>query len=108
MFFHAADMPERRYTQFSTPGSLALPFDVLEQEVVNFLDCREQAKPLFLYVNYHDTHFPYSHSGIKPLISNEALRQDQIQPEMADELRSTYLNTLSNVDAARLGASCNG
>lgn len=100
VFFHAADMPEKRFTRFSTPGSLALPFDVLENQVREFLDRRQPGKPLFLYVNFQDSHFPYGHAGIQSLVSNVRLAESEIQPNALDALRAMYLNTLANVDAA--------
>ena len=52
---------DRRYSGFSTAGSLAVPSSVLEERIGAFLDDRRTDQPLFLYVNFHDTHFPYHH-----------------------------------------------
>lgn len=98
--YDARQEPDRRYTSFSTAGSLAVPFDVVVEQVRRFLAGRDAAKPVFLYVNFHDTHFPYHHAGIKPLVSDVALPRAQISPERAEELRETYANAAANVDAA--------
>jgi hypothetical protein len=91
---------DRRYSTFSTPGSLAVPYPVLLERVTAFLRGRRSDKPLFLYVNFHDTHFPYHHAGIEPLLSKTALPQNEIVPGRARQLRTTYLNTAANVDRA--------
>jgi hypothetical protein len=92
--------PDRRYSTFSTAGSLAVPHDVVHEQVAAFLAARRSSRPLLLYVNFHDTHFPYHHDGIDPLVSRAALRRGQIGPARADDLRATYLNTAANVDRA--------
>ncbi len=90
----------RRYTTFSTPGSLAVSFNVLAGRIEEFLSARQRGKPLLLYVNFHDTHFPYHHREIEPLLSSHALPQAEIRPENMPALRETYLNTAANVDRA--------
>ena len=65
-----------------------------------FLNARQKNRPLFLYVNFHDTHFPYHHRTIQPLISGTILEQSEITPDRADDLRAMYMNTASNVDRA--------
>jgi hypothetical protein len=57
-------------------------------------------RPLFLYVNFHDTHFPYHHAGIRPIVSPVAVDREDINAARASQLRETYLNTVANVDAA--------
>jgi arylsulfatase A-like enzyme len=89
-----------RFTQFSTPGSLAVPLDVVERRVETFLDRRRPNQPLFLYINFQDTHFPYHHRGIQPLVSSTVVAESDITPEHADAVRAMYLNTASNVDHA--------
>ena len=91
---------ERRYSDFSTAGSLAVPLDVLDERIGEFLDRRRTEQPLFLYVNFHDTHFPYHHRNIRPLVSSEVVPQVEITPDRAGTVRAMYLNTASNVDRA--------
>ena len=98
--FDARAASGERYTTFTTPGSLAVPSDVVNDRVAAFLHRRAKDKPLFLYVNFHDTHFPYHHAGIRPLVGQSVLDQFEIGPARADVLRSMYLNTAANVDRA--------
>jgi arylsulfatase A-like enzyme len=73
---------------------------VLTDRIVAFLKKRSNERPLFLYVNFHDTHFPYHHARIRPLLTMSVLARADIVPERPDALRAMYLNTASNVDDA--------
>ncbi len=98
--YTARSEPARRYTRFATPGSLAVPLAVVEEKVAEFLERRDPARPLFLYVNFHDTHFPYHHGALKPLVNERPLAQRDIGPGTREALKATYLNAVANVDAA--------
>jgi len=74
---------------FTTPGSLALPYEVNGERVSEFLAKRETSRPLFLYVNFHDTHFPYHHRWIRPLVNDSVLPRAEIRPGRAEDLRAT-------------------
>lgn len=90
----------RRYTMFATPGSLAVPYQVVVERVSSFLRERQHDKPLFLVLNIQDTHFPYRHAAIRPVLSTVTLDRSEIAPSRADALRAMYLNTMRNVDDA--------
>ncbi len=98
--FDARQAKDRRYSVFTTAGSLAVPHTVVHERVADFMARRDSKRPLFLYVNFHDTHYPYHHPGIQPLVSSAALAERQIEPSRAAALRETYLNTAANVDKA--------
>lgn len=98
--FDARSALSDRYTTFATPGSLAVPASVVLDRVNGFLATRDHKRPLFLYVNFHDTHFPYHHRGIAPIVSSETLDQFAIGPQRLDALRAMYYNTAANVDRA--------
>ena len=100
VFYDARQDRDKRFSFFTTPGSLAVPFTVLEQRLGHFLTARPAAQPLFLYVNYQDTHFPYHHPGVQPLVDPTVVPQSAIAPARADDVRRMYLNTASNVDAS--------
>ena len=89
----------RRYP-VSTPGSLAVPASVVLEKVAGFLGSTDRATPLFLYVNFHDTHFPYHYRAIQPLISRTVLEPGDIVPGRSGPLREMYMNTVANVDQA--------
>ena len=100
VFFDAAMARNERYTRFQTPASLAVPFQVVENRVAAFLAGRTADRPLFLYINLHDTHYPYWHKRIAPLLNDTVLTDDAIRPGREAELRAMYLNSVANVDAS--------
>lgn len=89
-----------RYSTASTPGSLAVPLAVVQRGVREFLTTVPADMPLFLCVNFHDTHYPYVHEGIAPLVSAERVSRERIVPEERDRVWATYVNTAANVDRA--------
>lgn len=92
--------PDRRYSTFTTPGSLAVPFSVVLERLREFLEGRSSQQPLFLYVNFHDTHFPYRHAGIHPLLNSVHVPQADIGPARRADIHAMYANTAANVDRA--------
>ena len=98
--YDARSERHRRYSTFTTPGSLAVPYQVVIEQTGKFLESRTTDRPLLLYVNFHDTHFPYHHEGIRPLVSNNPISRHQIAPNRAAELQAMYANTAANIDAA--------
>jgi hypothetical protein len=90
----------KRYSTYSTPGSLAVPFTVVEDRIRDFLATRASRQPLFLYVNFEDTHFPYHHPGVRPILNSKPIAQSDIGPGRKADVRSTYANTAANVDRA--------
>jgi hypothetical protein len=91
---------DRRYTTFTTAGSLAVPFHVVEERVSESLERVPADRPLFLYVNFHDTHFPYSHDHVEPLTADVRLPRHRIVPGERDAVWASYVNTAANVDRA--------
>ncbi len=100
VFFDAAMARNERYTRFQTPASLAVPFQVIERRVAQFLKARTDDRPLFLYFNLHDTHYPYWHKRMAPLLNHTVVSDGDIRPGRARELRAMYLNSVANVDAS--------
>lgn len=91
---------KNRYSTFTTAGSLAVPAQTVIQRVTEFLEQRKGDRPLFLYVNFHDTHYPYHHAGIAPLLRAPVLDEADISPANQAALQQMYLNTAANVDKA--------
>lgn len=98
--YDARDDRDRRYSTFTTAGSLAVSHVTLRERIQAFLERRSKDRPLFLYVNFHDTHFPYHHRDIAPLVSERRVSQAEITPANNAAVRETYDNTAANVDRA--------
>ena len=92
---------ERRYSTFTTAGSLAVPYRLVQDRVEQFVKERQHdASPLFVYVNFEDTHFPYAHDGVADLVSPVRVPRDEISRATRDALWATYANTAANIDRA--------
>jgi Sulfatase len=99
-YYDARNDIDGRYTSSTTPGSLAVPLNMVEARIRNYLSGRRDGAPLFLYVNFHDTHYPYNHPGLENLIGGELLPASLISPARRVDLLRTYLNATANVDQA--------
>jgi hypothetical protein len=99
-YYDARQDMQFRYSTSRSPGSLAVPHTVVERRVGEYLAARDRKEPLFLYVNFHDTHYPYTHAGLENLLGVELLPPSLISPGRRPELRQTYLNATANVDRA--------
>jgi hypothetical protein len=53
-----------------------------------------------LYVNFHDTHYPYNYPGLTNMIGGDLLSASLISPGRRGDLWRTYLNAAANVDGA--------
>jgi hypothetical protein len=99
--FDARSDVARRYSSFTTAGSLAVPFGVLEEHINSFLQRPpDPDRPLFMYVNLHDTHFPYTHESVESILTPVRLERGDIGPARRESLWATYANTAANVDGA--------
>ena len=92
---------DRRYSPSTTAGSLVIPATVVQERLNGFLHTyASQPAPLFVYVNFQETHFPYSHPGVETVISPVRLERGSIAPTERKALWDTYANTAAYVDRA--------
>jgi hypothetical protein len=74
---------------------------VVTRNVAGFLEARgREERPLFLYVNFQDCHFPYHHTRLEPRLLPDPVSRDEIVPGNAARVYRTYLNAAAHVDAA--------
>ncbi len=100
IFYDARADKDKRYSAFSTPASLAVPWKLVNRRVFEFLERFDAGRPLFLYVNFHDTHFPYHHRELDNLLGIDPLPRSRIRPGMHERIWETYANSAANVDLA--------
>lgn len=100
LFYDARQDRARRYTTFTTAGSLGVSSSLVLERVNAFLAARSPDRALFLFVNFYDTHFPYWHEGLEPLVSADRVGQGGIVEANADRVRGMYRNAAANVDKA--------
>jgi Sulfatase len=98
--FDARDDPAHTVSRFRTSGSLAVSWKQVNRRIGEYLDTRSPGRPLLLYVNYGDTHFPYDHRELDNLLGVERLKRREIQPENGPGVYRTYANATANVDLA--------
>ncbi len=99
-FYDARQDVARAYTESRSKSSLGVSWKVVNERVLAFLRGVDPARPLFLYVNYYDTHYPYHHAELDDLFGVEPLPAREIRPSARERLWRTYLNTAGNVDRA--------
>lgn len=98
-FYDARQDVGRRFSTFTTPGSLGVPADVVVERVSRFLAATSNHQPLLIYISLYDTHFPYHHDAVPVSISHARLQPGDIVPRNASVLREMYANTAAYVDA---------
>ncbi|MGH2900650.1 MAG: sulfatase-like hydrolase/transferase, partial [Solirubrobacteraceae bacterium] len=100
MYYDARSDPEHNVSLFRTSGSRAVSWKRVNERVAEYLSGWDPAKPLFLYVNYGDTHFPYDHRELDDVLGAERLSRRRITPENSRGVFETYANAAANVDRA--------
>ncbi|HXZ85164.1 MAG TPA: sulfatase-like hydrolase/transferase [Myxococcota bacterium] len=98
--FDARDEANYSVARFNTTGSLMVSWKRVNLHVAEFLEKRERGKPVLLYVNYGDTHFPYDHRELDDVLGVRRLSAREIRPENAKGVYGTYANATANVDRA--------
>lgn len=99
-FYDARQDKERKTSRSTNPIGLQVSWKVVLERAREFLDARGSSRPLFLYVNLVDTHFPYHHHEIDDILGIEPISRHEIRPERVARVWETYLNTAANVDRA--------
>jgi hypothetical protein len=99
-YFDARRDVARSVSRYSTSGSLMVSWKRVNAEVESYLDKRKAGRPLFLYVNFGDTHFPYDHRELDDVLGVSRLAPAQIRPEDPAGVYATYANATANVDRA--------
>ena len=100
VFYDARQDVRRRTSRSSSPVSLQISWKLLNERVLAFLETQDPTQPLFLYVNFVDTHFPYHHAEIDNLLGIDPIARYRISADEVDRVQRTYANTAANVDLA--------
>ena len=99
-FVDARDDVKERTSASASPGSLTVPWTVVVRNVQDFLLTRADERPVFLYLNLQDCHFPYNHAAMEKIVATDLVSRSAIVPENAARVERTYRNAVSNVDRA--------
>lgn len=98
--YDARQDADRRTSRTANAGGLQVSWKVLTERVGDYLDGYDPERPLFLYVNLVDTHFPYTHDEVDDLLGVPPFTRYDIQVANAEAMRAAYDNTTANVDLA--------
>jgi hypothetical protein len=98
--FDARSDTDRDVSRFGTRGTRLIPWKGVNRRIRLYLEGRRSQKPLFLYVNYGDTHFPYDHELMDDVLGVPRLPAADIRPEDPNGVYATYANAAANVDRA--------
>jgi len=100
-FVDARANPERKTSRTALTVSLQVSWRLILEQVQTYLEStRHDERPVFLYVNFVDTHFPYHHDDLRPLLGVDPVGRTEIRPWNAARVFDTYLQSAANVDAA--------
>ena len=99
-----ATTPQHSVSPFPTSGSTAVSWKRLNLRVGEYLARWDPDQPLFLYLNYGDTHFPYDHRELDDVLGVERLPRERISPDDPKGVFATYANAAANVDRGDRGA----
>jgi hypothetical protein len=97
-FYDARADVERRTSRSTEPISLQVSWKRVAARLDEYLAARDAARPLFLYVNLVDTHFPYWHPEMDAVVDPEPMGRDEIHAGNRERVWLAYLNAAANVD----------
>lgn len=101
VFYDARQDLDRRTSRTTASVSLQVSWKTLLDRVEHFLaNPVDGDRPLFLYVNVVDTHFPYTHSELDEIVASPELPRNDIRIDNAARIHRTYVNAAANVDRA--------
>jgi hypothetical protein len=100
-FVDARSNRARKTSRTALTVSLQVSWRTVLEQVHAYLDStRDDERPLFLYVNLVDNHFPYQHDELERLLGVEPVARAEIRPWNAQRVFETYLQASANVDRA--------
>jgi hypothetical protein len=100
LFYDARQDVERRTSRTTASVSLQVSWKTLLERFEAWLRSADPERPHLVYLNFTDTHFPYSHDEIDDLLGVPKLERSAIRSDRAGEVFRAYANTATNVDLA--------
>lgn len=101
VFYDARADRDLRTSRTALPVSLQVSASRVLEQVRSYLETTTgDPRPLFLYVNLVDNHYPYHHPGIDAALGVDPVTRSEIRPENANRVLDTYLQASTHVDRA--------
>jgi hypothetical protein len=99
VFVDAETLKEERAFSFAAKGSLLIDGRILLRELDRgFGKPADWSKPTFLYVNFQEAHFPYSHPATMQILPGAPIARGDIAIENRVALERTYWNAVAYDD----------
>jgi membrane-anchored protein YejM (alkaline phosphatase superfamily) len=99
IFVDAETLKAERAFSFAAKGSLLIDGRILLREFDrNFARPADWARPTFLYFNFQEAHFPYSHPGMPRILPGEPIARANINIGNRTALERTYWNAVAYDD----------
>lgn len=99
IFVDGETLKDQRAFGFAAQGSILIDGrKLLEALDRSFGSAEAWQRPVFLYVNFQEAHFPYSHPGTPQLIGGEPIPRAEISAENRQWVERTYWNAVAYDD----------
>lgn len=99
VFVDGETLKDQRAFKFAAKGSILIDGRKLLQALDrSFGSPSAWQRPTFLYVNFQEAHFPYSHPGTPRLIGGEPIPRGEISLENREWVERTYWNAVAYDD----------
>ena len=100
VFYDARTERDRNVGEGAGRAGMMVSWKQVGLRVDEFLAARASGSPLFLYVNFVDTHFPFHHEELDNVLGIEPIARRDIRPARRRQVFENYLNAVANVDRA--------
>jgi hypothetical protein len=97
-FYDARQDIDRRTSRSTSSVSLQVSWKVLTERVQERLARYDGSRPVFVYANLTDTHFPYVHDELDDILGVPHFDRSMIQASNAEAVVRAYENNAANVD----------
>jgi len=104
VFVDAGSFPgaQRMYPN-TAASALSVPAPLVAERFRQWFAGIDRQRPLFVYFNWQEMHFPYHYWGAPTPLANPPISRSEIVPEQRDWLKRTYWNAARNLDAVLAG-----
>jgi len=97
-FYDARQDLARRSSRSTAAVSLQVSWKVLAERIGEQLDAYDGKRPLFVYANVTDTHFPYVHDELDDILGVPPFDRSMIRSSRREDVLRAYANDAANVD----------
>ncbi|HEU0134574.1 MAG TPA: sulfatase-like hydrolase/transferase, partial [Allosphingosinicella sp.] len=99
LFVDADRLKAERAHESASLGSLALDGRIVLRELDrNFRSAEDWRRPTFLYLNFQEAHFPYSHPDMPRFLPGRLAKRSEIKASNREMVERTYWNSVAYSD----------